>query len=47
MAEAEYRHVRSWLDEDDGHDLARAMGVPIEDGRAAAQKRLGESPPSG
>ena len=36
MTEAEYEHLRSWLDEDYAQDVAKAMGVSIEEGREAA-----------
>ena len=47
MTEAEYGHLRSWLDEDYAQDVAKAMGVSIEEGRASAQKQLGELLPNG
>ena len=47
MTEAEYGHLRSWLDEDYAQDVAKAMGSRIEEGRAAAQKQLGELLPDG
>ena len=47
MTEAEYEHLRSWLDEDYAQDVAKAMGVSIEEGRASAQKQLGELLPNG
>ena len=47
MAEEEYQHLRSWLDEDYAQEVAKAMGVSIEEGREAAQKQLGELLPEG
>jgi len=42
MTEAEYAQLRSYLDEDYAQEVAKAMAVSIEEGRAAAQKQLGE-----
>ena len=47
MAEEEYQHLRSWLDEDYAQEVAKAMGVSIEEGREAARKQLGELLPEG
>jgi len=47
MTQAEYEHLRSWLDEDYAQDVAKAMGISIEEGRASAQKQLGELLPAG
>jgi uncharacterized protein YgbK (DUF1537 family) len=42
MTEVEYAYLRSYLDEDYAQEVAKAMAVSIEEGRAAAQKQLGE-----
>jgi len=42
MTEAEYAGLRAFLDEDYARDVARAMSISIEEGRAAAAKQLGE-----
>jgi ribosomal protein S18 acetylase RimI-like enzyme len=42
MTEAEYESFRAWLDEDYAHDVARAMSLSLEEGRAAADKQLRE-----
>ncbi len=47
MTEPEYEQLRSWLDEDYAQDVAKAMGVTPEEGRAAAEKQLAELLPDG
>jgi ribosomal protein S18 acetylase RimI-like enzyme len=47
MTEAEYEQLRSRLDEDYAREVAKAMGVPREEGRAAAEKQLAELLPNG
>jgi ribosomal protein S18 acetylase RimI-like enzyme len=47
MGQAEYEHLRSWLDEDYAREVAKATGVSPEEGRAEAQKQLGELLPHG
>ena len=42
MAEEEYQHLRSWLDKDYAREVAKAMGVSIEEG----VKRRGNNSPS-
>jgi ribosomal protein S18 acetylase RimI-like enzyme len=42
MTQVEYQQLRSWLDEDYAREVAKAMGVSIEEGRAAAEKQLAE-----
>jgi ribosomal protein S18 acetylase RimI-like enzyme len=47
MIDAEYQHLRSWLDEDYAQDVAKAMAMSLEEGREAARKQLGELLPDG
>ena len=47
MTQAEYELLRSWLDEDYAQDVAQAMAMSPEEGRAAAQKQLAELLPTG
>jgi ribosomal protein S18 acetylase RimI-like enzyme len=42
MTQAEYEKLRSWMDEDYAREVAKAMGVSIEEGRAATQKQLAD-----
>jgi ribosomal protein S18 acetylase RimI-like enzyme len=47
MTQAEYAQLRSWMDDDYAQEVAKAMGISVEDGRAATQKQLGELLPVG
>jgi ribosomal protein S18 acetylase RimI-like enzyme len=47
MTQAEYEHLRSWLDEDYAHDVAKAMAMSPEEAREAAQKQFAELLPTG
>jgi ribosomal protein S18 acetylase RimI-like enzyme len=47
MTQAEYEHLRSWLDEDYAQDVAKVMAMSPEEGREAAQKQLAELLPTG
>lgn len=47
MTEAEYTAMRAYLDEGYAQEVARAMDISLEEGRAAAAKQLAELLPSG